>query len=153
MLMPDPAAALSETRRVLRRDGRLVLAVWGTPEENPWVTLLAAALMEAGHIPPPEPGMPTPFSLASEEHTRALLVKAGFPTVRLERVPVLFSFSGLDDFWSHATDTAGPLAPILRGLSRDEEIAIKAQLERAFAPFATERGHDLPGVAVVGVAS
>ena len=153
MLMPDPAAALSETRRVLRRDGRMVLAVWGTPEENPWITLLAGALMERGHAPPPEPGMPTPFSLANEDHTRALLVNAGFASVRLERVPVFFSSRDLDDYWSYAIDTAGPLAPILSGLSRDEEMAIRAQLERAFAPFATERGYDLPGVAVVGVAS
>ena len=31
MLMADPAAALSETRRVLRDDGRLAFAVWGRP--------------------------------------------------------------------------------------------------------------------------
>jgi ubiquinone/menaquinone biosynthesis C-methylase UbiE len=32
MLMADPAAALRETRRVLRASGRLAFAAWATPE-------------------------------------------------------------------------------------------------------------------------
>ena len=39
MLMADTAAALAETRRVLRPSGRLVLAVWRGPEKNPWVAI------------------------------------------------------------------------------------------------------------------
>src|SRR5262245_18771761 len=52
------AAALAETRRVLRPGGRLVLSVWGAPERNPWATIGAMTLVERGHIPPPEPGHP-----------------------------------------------------------------------------------------------
>ncbi len=52
--------------------------------------------------------MPTPFCLASEDRTRALLVGAGFTQVRMERVPVRFTFRDLDDYRSYANDTAGP---------------------------------------------
>ena len=41
MLMADPAAALLETRRVLRPGGRLALSVWGEPERNPWGAIAA----------------------------------------------------------------------------------------------------------------
>ena len=34
MLMADPAAALSETRRVLREGCRLSFAVWAGPDRN-----------------------------------------------------------------------------------------------------------------------
>ena len=87
MLMTDPATALAETRRVLRPGGRLALAVWSAPERNPWATIGFALLVEHGHMPPPEPGAPSPFALASEEHTRALLEGAGFASVRTEEVP------------------------------------------------------------------
>ncbi len=78
MLMPDPAAALSETRRVLRPGGRLALAVWSGPERNPWVSLAGRMLVERGHVTPSDPGGPGMFTMASEERTQGLLVDAGF---------------------------------------------------------------------------
>jgi ubiquinone/menaquinone biosynthesis C-methylase UbiE len=52
MLMDDPAAALAETRRVLRPGGRLALAVWGAPERDPWVAILALSVIQRGHSRP-----------------------------------------------------------------------------------------------------
>src|SRR6187200_836157 len=49
MLMSDPAAAFSETRRVLRPGGRLSCAVFGAPDVNPWVALPSRVLRERGH--------------------------------------------------------------------------------------------------------
>jgi SAM-dependent methyltransferase len=153
MLMADPAAALSETRRVLRPGGRLALAVWGHPERNPWAAVGGGLLVERGHMPPPEPGAPGVFSMASEERTRALLGGAGFTTVRTEDVPVRFAFRDVDDYVSFITDTAGPFAMVIRGLSADEREAIKAQLGEAFAPFVSDGGYELPGVTLNAVAS
>src|SRR6266540_3265491 len=55
MLMPDPAAAFAETRRVLRPAGRVALAVWGAMEHNPWIAIAGISLGQRGHIPPPPP--------------------------------------------------------------------------------------------------
>jgi len=153
MLIADPAAALAETRRVLRPGGRLALAVWGAPERNPWIGIVAMALVERGLVPPPEPGAQSPFSMASEEQTRALLQRAGFGTVRTHQVPVRFAFRDVDDYLAVTADTAGPFALALRGLSDDEREALEAQLGAAIAPFAVEAGFELPGVALSAVAS
>lgn len=153
MLMADPAAALGETRRVLRPGGRLALAVWGPPERNPWAALGGRLLVERGHMPPPEPGAPGVFSLGSEERTRGLLEEAGFADVRIEEIPVRFVFSDVDDYVSFAVETAGPFAMVIRGLSESERQTIEAQLGEAFAPFAADGGYELPGVALAAVAS
>jgi ubiquinone/menaquinone biosynthesis C-methylase UbiE len=153
MLMPDPVAALGETRRVLRSGGRAALAVWGAPEGNPWFSILARALVERGHMPPPEPGAASPFSMGSQERTRELLEGAGFGSVRTAEVPVLFSYRDLDHYLSVAGDTAGPAVIAMRRLSERERGALAAHLREAFAPFATGPGYALPGVAVAAVAS
>ena len=77
MLMPDPEAALAETRRVLRPDGRLVLAVWGQAERNPWISIAGRLLAEHGLVPRPQPGEPGMFVLADEDGLRSLLDGAG----------------------------------------------------------------------------
>jgi SAM-dependent methyltransferase len=144
MLMADPAAALSETRRVLRPGRRLALSVWGAPERNPWVTILAGILVDRGHMPPPEPSDPHPFCLASVERTRALLADAGFSSVRTEELSVRFAYRDVDDFVSVAADTAGPMAMVIRGLSPGERETIMRQIREAFAGFVADGGYRCP---------
>src|SRR5215218_171856 len=55
MLMINPAAALSESRRVLRPGGRLAFSVWAARERNPALSLVGRVLVELGHTPPPDP--------------------------------------------------------------------------------------------------
>jgi SAM-dependent methyltransferase len=153
MLMADPAAALSETRRVLRPGGRLALSVWSAPERNPWASIGGRILVERGHMPPPEPGAPGIFSMASEERTRGLLEGAGFTAVRTEEIPVRFGFRDLDDYERWVREVAGAFAMVVRRLSEQEREALKAQLGEAFAPFAADGGYELPGVALCAVAS
>lgn len=153
MLMPDPAAALSETRRVLRLGGRLALAVWAAADRNPWVSLAGRVLVERGLVPPPEPGAPGMFIMASEERTRELLEDAGFTVGRLEEVPVRFVYADVDEYVMRAQDTGGMFAKAWREASGEEQATIKAQLADSFAPFALDGGYELPGVALAAVAS
>lgn len=153
MLMADPARAFAETRRVLRPGRRLALAVWGSPERNPWASLGGRLLVERGHMSPPEPGAAGIFALASEERLRLLVVGAGFLRVRTEEVPVRFRFANVDEYMNWATTTAGALAMAIRGLPEDERATLKARLEEAFAPFARDDGYEFPGVALTAVAS
>jgi SAM-dependent methyltransferase len=153
MLVADPAAALAETRRVLRSGGRLALSVWGAPERNPWASVGGMILVERGHMPPPEPGEPGVFGLAGEERTEALLDGAGFGSVRTEQVPVRFAFRDLADYERWVTEVAGPFGMVVRGLPGDEREALRARLEEAFVPFSADGGYELPGVALCAVAS
>lgn len=152
MLMADRFAALAETRRVLRRGGRLVLTVWAPPERNPFFALVAMNLIRRGHVAPPDPERPGIFSMADKARTTALLEAAGFDEVRIEEVPGRFAFDDADEYLGFVADTAGPLAVALRGLPDEERTAIKAGLEEACAPFATGGGYALPVVTLAVVA-
>jgi len=153
MLMADPAAALAETRRVLRPDGRLALAVWGAPERNPYFAIIAISLAQRGRIAPPEPP-PAPgiFSMASAERTTELLRGGGFVAVHTEEVPVRFRVPDVDEYMGVVADTAGPLGLALRGLSDADRADVKGDVERSFGRFAAGDGYELPGVALCAVA-
>jgi SAM-dependent methyltransferase len=152
MLMADPAAALAETRRVLRPGGRAALAVWGVPERNAWFSVAAAFLRERGHLPPPEPDGPGPFSMASEERTTVLLRSAGFESLHIEEVPTRAFYRDVEDYLSFSIDTAGPLAMTMRELAEAESNAIREALVERFAPFAGDEGYALPGLALCAIA-
>jgi ubiquinone/menaquinone biosynthesis C-methylase UbiE len=148
MLMADPAKALAETHRVLRPGGRLALAVWGTPERNPWISIGFGLLVERGLLPAPDPSAPSPFAMASEARTRSLLERAGFSDVRTEEVSVGFAFRDLDDYMAHATDTGGPAALALQSLSDHDREALRTEIAAAFAAFGADGGYELPGLAL-----
>jgi SAM-dependent methyltransferase len=152
MLMADPRRALAETRRLLRPGGRLALAVWSAAENNPWASVAGKLFVERGHLPPPEHGAPGIFSLADEDRLRTLLTGAGFTSVRADHVPVAFRFGKVDEYVAWATNTAGALAMVLRGLPEEERGSLTRELEERFAPFQVGNGYRFPGVALCAVA-
>ena len=154
MLMPDPAAALAETRRVLRPGGRLTLGVWGALEQNPFFAIIGISLVQRGHIPPPEPPpAPGPFSMADAERLEGLLRDAGFAEARIEDVHGRFLIPDVDEYLSVIADTAGPIALALRGLDEADRSALRAEVKDSLGRFAAEGGYQLPCVALCAVAS
>ncbi len=153
MLMADPAAALSETRRVLRPGGRLALAVWRGPEQNPWISIAGRVLVERGHMAPPEPGSPGMFSMATDDRVESLLYAAGFERVRIEDVPVLLVYRGFDDYVALASDTGGSFSAAFRDSPLEEQVTLKREIEERLSPFEVGGDYELPGLALVAVAS
>jgi SAM-dependent methyltransferase len=153
MLMADAAAALAETRRVLRRNGRLALAVWGPLERNPWAGAAARVLVEDGYMPLPEPDAPGPFAMGSQERTRSLIEAAGFDDVHIEEVPLRFTFGDLDEYERFATETAGPFAMVLRGLDESQRTALRKRLDNALTEHVIDGRYEFPSVALCAVAS
>jgi ubiquinone/menaquinone biosynthesis C-methylase UbiE len=141
MLMADPAAALAETRRVLRVGGPLALAVWATPDRNPWAAVPAMTLMQRGHIPPPEPGAPGIFALGEPNRISELLAEAGFRGPELlEELALEFRWADFDDLWDTLIRITGPLSRAIEALPEDERQATRAAMEENVASFRSEDG-------------
>jgi ubiquinone/menaquinone biosynthesis C-methylase UbiE len=135
MLMADPAAALSETRRVLRDGGRLSFAVWAPPDLNLWASIPAMVLVERGHVPPPEPGAPGIFSMGDPERVRGLVTGAGFDEPEVEQAEIAWPYADANEHWHFVLKLAGPLADVISGLDDDEREAVRSEVRSRIEPL------------------
>jgi len=153
MLMPNPAAALAETRRVLRPGGRLALAVWASADRNPWNSTAGRILTAHGYLPAPQPGEPGMFVLGDEAKLRGLVVGAGFASVHTEEVAVHNTYPSVEEYVRQAAEMGGMFSRAWAEAPEDERAQMTEEFRDAFAPYAADGGYALPGLALCAVAS
>ena len=66
--------ALMEAKRVLKKNGRLVIGIWDMPELSEATTILKAI---GSLLPPPPPGTPGPFALSEDGAIETILHNIG----------------------------------------------------------------------------
>jgi ubiquinone/menaquinone biosynthesis C-methylase UbiE len=151
MLMADPAAALRETRRVLRDSGRLSFSVWGAPDDNPWATITSRILVERGHMEPPDSGAPGIFAMADPGRIEELMTGAGFEQPHLHEIPMMWTFESFDQFWDYTREIAGAIALVIAQLDEHEQEAVRRETQTRFEKFRANGGYEMPGVCINGL--
>jgi SAM-dependent methyltransferase len=172
MLLADPAAALAETRRVLRPGGRVALAVWDALERNPWALLPAQELSERGLAPAPqapgpahEPGegsagrepsepRPGPFALGSAELLATMLEQAGFVEAHVEALELVRRHGSFAELWETTLDLSRSFHDAVLSRPAKEVEQIEASLARRFAAYTSADGTlEIPARTLVASAS
>jgi SAM-dependent methyltransferase len=152
MLVPDPARAAAEIRRILRPGGRAAIAVWGPRARNPWLGLVFETVSAQLGAQTPPPGIPHPFALDDSDRLAGLLADAGLSDVAVGEVPTPYHASSFEQWWDRSCALAGPLARKLASLPEPASQALRARAREAGAAYATPDGLEFPGVSLVAVA-
>ncbi|UQX04422.1 methyltransferase domain-containing protein [Streptomyces sp. RerS4] len=138
MFFADPAAAFAHIASALRPGGRVAFLCTAAPEENQWLTELAALgdiLPIGGFGAPGGPGM---FSLADAEVATGLLRSAGLRDVRAEHVEAYGTW-GRDarDAADFLLDS-GPGRHLLGQVDPATRTLARQRLTRAFRPYESD---------------
>jgi SAM-dependent methyltransferase len=152
MLVPDPARAAREIRRVLRPGGRVALAVWGPRERNPWLGIVLDAVSAQTGSPVPPPGIPGPFSLDDPDKLADLLADARLVDVSVSELSTPLRAGSFEEWWTRTCDLAGPLAKMLAALPEDRAQSLGGRVREAIRPYETSTGLEFPGTTLLAAA-
>ncbi|WP_017669792.1 class I SAM-dependent methyltransferase [Blastomonas sp. AAP53] len=84
MFFADPYAAFTNLHGLIRSGGRIDLAIWAAPRDNPWMMELMGVARSHIDIPSPDPRAPGPFAFADLDYVRDILAHAGFSAPDIE---------------------------------------------------------------------
>jgi SAM-dependent methyltransferase len=148
MFFGDSTAAFANMRSWLKSGGRMDIAAWGAPSENPWFGGVGGVMASHFDMPPPEPDAPGPFRFGDAEATTAMLEAAGFSDVTVTEHRADQPFGGPGSTPAEAVDfvlRALGMQDLLNEASPEKQAAVKADLEAMFAAHHSDAGIMMPG--------
>ena len=84
MFFDDPHSAFAHMRGLLKKGGRMDLAVWAHPRDNAWMMELMGVVRNHVEVPPAEPRAPGPFAFEDQEYLNEILTAGGFSKIERE---------------------------------------------------------------------
>ena len=147
MYVPHPERALSEMRRVLHSNGRIVLAVWGERAQCGWAELFPIVDAEvASEV------CPLFFRLGQANALAELCIAAGFKVTSQSRITTALSYHD-DDEACDAAFIGGPVALAWSRLDAAARRRARTRYLESIAPWRQGHCFRIPAQFVVVAAS
>ena len=146
MYFPDPEQALREMRRHLAPGGRAAAAVWGARAKCGWADIfpITDARVESDVCP-------MFFQLGTGDSLAGCFARAGFESVRAQRLEVVLRYRSADDALG-AAFRGGPVALAYNRFDDATRRAVHEEYLASIEPYREGEGYRIPGefVAAVG---
>jgi SAM-dependent methyltransferase len=133
MFMPDPARAVAEWTRVLRRGGRLAVCVWAAPERVPLFGILMDELCP--YFPEERAVLYQPSAFGDVATLERLLAGTALKDVRLTRETGVHRFQSFDEYWHPVQAGGGRHGQLFLRLPLDAQRIVRDNVRQRMAPF------------------
>jgi ubiquinone/menaquinone biosynthesis C-methylase UbiE len=140
MLMPNAQRALSEWHRVLKTGGRVVAAVFSSPDKNAWAATPVSIIRKRAQLPPPSPGQPGLFSFGDDDVLENALQAAGFHAVEIRRLSAPLRMPSARDYVHFARESFGGFNQMMAHLSKEERESVWDEVAEAMKHFESADG-------------
>ncbi|MFN8513711.1 MAG: methyltransferase domain-containing protein [Chloroflexia bacterium] len=148
---PDRAKALAEMRRVLKPGGRAVVASFTTPDQNRFMSGPIGIIRRRAQLPPPPPGLPSPFSLGAPGVMETMLQQAGFRSVATRTIDSPLNLTSAAECTRFERESFGALTQMLAAQSPEARAAAWEEVAQQLEQFEGPNGFEAPTQIIVGV--
>ena len=145
---PDPAAGLSEFRRVVRTGGMVAVCVNSTPDRLPMWGHLRDAL-DRFLTQEQRAALAMSWSLADPDRVARLFAKAGFQDIRVELIRREGTIDGFEDYWAPIEEGIGQIPQVYFALDEADRRSVREEVNARLAPYETDDGKLTMGVEVL----
>jgi SAM-dependent methyltransferase len=152
MYMPHPVTALREWHRALKGGGRVAVAVFSTPDRNPWGAVPAAIIRQRGQLPAPDAGQPGPFSLGDPGALADLFRRAGFANPEVRAVPAPHRAASAAEYVRVAREAFGGFNAMMAHLTPQACEAAWNDIEGSMRIYESGGRFEAPGECLVATA-
>jgi len=149
--VPEPASAIAEMGRVLRPGGRVGLACWNSPSENPSSAAILASAEAVGWNEGAA-GFARAFSLGDPERLEALLREAGFEGIRISRQEKVAVFPDIPG-WMSGFVEGPPFGAEAQQAGHADMTRFVSGVVEHLDRYASGSTHQIPWAATVAVAT
>lgn len=146
MFFEDPTSAFTNLHGLVRKGGRIDLAVWGPPRDNLWMMEMMGVVRNHVEIPPAVPRAPGPFAFEDLEYLGEILDGSGFTKVDVAAYEGLQPVGGIGATPEKAVEFAFASMAVGRALSDKGDAVMEAASKELAEVFAK---HHIPGKGVM----
>ena len=142
---PYPERAAAECARVLKRDGRLAVSWWDTPEKMRLQGLFRESIGEIGAKPPPDvPAGNAMLRFTDPAELRKLLEGAGLNDVRIEDHSAAHRVSDVETLWRGGLGSFAVTGSAVAHQDAATQARIRQAFERRAQAYKTADGLVIP---------
>lgn len=141
----NPVAGLRSMRASLKPGGEMVMIVWRTIDDNPWLGLPKQIILD--FLPPPGDDArtcgPGPFSMANQEMVTKQLEISGYTDINFERIDVPLMVGNTPDDAVNFQLALGPAGEVYREAGTEAEEKhneIEQALKHELSKYETSEG-------------
>jgi len=135
VFLSDPAKAVAEMARVVRRGGWVASYMWDIPGGGLPLQPIYVAMRCLGLTPPSQRST----AASEQDNLRALWEEAGLQSIATQVIRITVAYADFDDFWESTSAPVGLTGTAINALSPDEREKLRARLRQQLPADANGR--------------